>query len=101
MRGDVDVGPGGVPRDLDAVGENGGGGVGPARTAVLGNVLVPDVRQVVCLVDFIPEHLGWWRSVLGVVASSSVADHSNVFGLHEARALGVDTQAFVCLRDTK
>ena len=57
MGGDVDVGPGGLSGDLDSVGENRGGGMGPARSTVLGNVLVPHVGQVVGIVDVVPEDL--------------------------------------------
>ena len=46
LRRDVDVGPGGDPRDLDPVGEGGGGGLGPAGPAVLGAGVVV-VRVVV------------------------------------------------------
>ena len=46
------VGPGGLPRDLDPVGERAGGGVGPARAAVLRDVLkffqllIPEIYQL-------------------------------------------------------
>jgi len=59
LRGEVDIGPGGVSCDLDAVRDYGSGGVGPARSAVLGNVLVPNVGQVVHSIDVVPDPLFW------------------------------------------
>jgi hypothetical protein len=53
----VDVGPGSVTGNLDTVRERRGGGVGPAGTAVLGDVLVADVGKVVGAVDIVPEPL--------------------------------------------
>jgi hypothetical protein len=53
----VDIGPGSVTGDLDAIRESGGGGVGPAGTAVLGDVLVADIGKVVGVVDIVPEPL--------------------------------------------
>ena len=62
--GQVDVGPGSVSGDLDTIGEDRGGSVGPAGTAVLGNVLVENVRQVVGVVDVVPDPLLWELDVL-------------------------------------
>lgn len=56
MGGDVDVGPGRFTSNLDSVGDCGGGGVGPAGTAILRHVLVSDVSQEVGSVDVVPEH---------------------------------------------
>lgn len=55
---DVDVGPGGVTSDLDSIGESRGGGVGPAGTTVLGDVLVTDVGDHVLAADLVPFPLG-------------------------------------------
>mmetsp|Transcript_12625 Transcript_12625/g.21241 ORF Transcript_12625/g.21241 Transcript_12625/m.21241 type:complete len:592 (+) Transcript_12625:45-1820(+) len=57
LGGDVDVRPGSIPLDLDPVRESRGGGVGPAGTAVLGDVLVPDVGQVAGGVHVVPDPL--------------------------------------------
>merc|ERR1711911_423917 len=69
---DVDVWPGGLPGDLDPVREGGGGGLGPAASAVLrlseiirgywhlcrvylGNVLVLGLSEVVDPINVAPE----------------------------------------------
>jgi hypothetical protein len=54
LRGEVDVGPGGLPGDLDTVAQGGGGGEGPAGSAVDWDVLVALVGQVVRAVDVAP-----------------------------------------------
>ena len=43
LRSDVDIGPGGLPGDLDSVGEGGGCSVGPAGATVLRDMLVSNV----------------------------------------------------------
>jgi hypothetical protein len=53
----VDIGPGSVSGDLDAIGEDRSGSVGPAGSAVLRDVLVEDVGQVVGVVNLIPDPL--------------------------------------------
>ena len=72
LGGDVDIGPSSATGDLNAIGESAGGGVGPAGTAILGDVLVADVGQEVGAVDVVPEDLlgevvGWdkWSLDLG------------------------------------
>jgi len=40
LRSDVDIRPLGLPGDLDAVGQGGGGREGPARAAVIGQMLI-------------------------------------------------------------
>jgi hypothetical protein len=80
LGGDVDIGPGGIASDLDAIGEGRGGGVSPAGTAVLGNVLVADVGEVVGAVDVVPDDLlrdvvlGLKRSVDAGSGTVEVAD---------------------------
>jgi hypothetical protein len=59
LRSDVDIGPSSLSRDLDSVGEGGGGGVGPAGSAVLRNVLVPQIGEVIDTVDVVPNVLLW------------------------------------------
>ena len=54
----VDVGPGGLARDLDPIGQRRSGGVSPARATVLRNVLVADICQVIRAVDVVPLPLG-------------------------------------------
>lgn len=54
MRSDVNVGPLSLSGDLDSVGEGRGGSLSPARTAVLGDMLVLQVSQVVNSVDVVP-----------------------------------------------
>ena len=53
----VDIRPGGFPGDLDPVWEGGGGGLGPAAPAVLGNVLVLGLSQEVLTSNVSPEPL--------------------------------------------
>ncbi len=54
LDGEVDVVPLAVPRDLDPIHERRDGPVGPARPAVVGNVLVEVLRQVGLPVDVVP-----------------------------------------------
>ena len=54
----VDIGPGGLTGTLDSIGKRGCGGVGPAGTAVLGDVLVADVGDHADTVDVVPDPLG-------------------------------------------
>ena len=54
LRGDVDIGPGGLSSDLDSIGERRGRSVGPAGTAVGGDVLVAHVGQVVSALNVAP-----------------------------------------------
>ena len=56
--GDVDVGPGCLTGDLYTIGDGRGGGMGPAGSAVLWDVLVADVGDHVDTVDVVPEPLG-------------------------------------------
>jgi hypothetical protein len=56
---DVDIGPGSFSGDLDTIGDSWGTGMSPARAAVLGNVLVEDVGQIVGAVNVIPDPLFW------------------------------------------
>jgi hypothetical protein len=48
----------------------------PARAAVLGNVLVPQIGKVVCVVDIIPNPLVWEGHRL----KGALNDWSNRFG---------------------
>ena len=57
LGGDVDIGPGSLTGELDAIGKSRGGGVGPAGTAVLGNVLVADVGEIAGAVHVVPQDL--------------------------------------------
>mmetsp|Transcript_48609 Transcript_48609/g.66033 ORF Transcript_48609/g.66033 Transcript_48609/m.66033 type:complete len:266 (-) Transcript_48609:18-815(-) len=54
---DVDIGPSSVSGNLDTIRHSRGGGVSPAGTTVLGNVLVSQVGQVVDAVNVIPKPL--------------------------------------------
>jgi hypothetical protein len=54
---DVDIGPCSISGDLDSVTEGGSGSVGPAGTAVLGDVLVADVGEEVGTVNIVPDPL--------------------------------------------
>jgi len=60
---DVDIGPSSPTSDLDTIGESACCGMSPARTTILGNVLVADVGQEVGAVDVVPEEL--CRKVVG------------------------------------
>jgi hypothetical protein len=56
---DVNIWPGSISGDLDSVGERRSGSLGPAGAAVLGDVLVLDICEVVDAVDTVPhEGLG-------------------------------------------
>jgi hypothetical protein len=57
LRGDVNIGPGCFTGDLDTIGKSRGGGLSPARSAVLRDVLVPDVGKVVFTIDIVPKNL--------------------------------------------
>jgi len=65
LRSDVDVGPGSLSGDLDAIGESRGGGVGPAGATVLWDVLVSDVGEVVSTLNIVPDPLRW--EIFGVL----------------------------------
>jgi len=54
LGGDVDIGPGGLTGTLNSIRDSRGGGVGPAGTTVLGDVLVADVGNHVHTVDVVP-----------------------------------------------
>lgn len=54
LRSDIDVWPLSLSPDLDAIGESGSGGKGPARAAIDGNMLVTLHSEIVCAVDFAP-----------------------------------------------
>lgn len=59
LRGQDHRGEGSVPHDVDSIGQAAGGPVSPAGSAVLGNVLVPGVRDVVDAIHVSPvESLG-------------------------------------------
>lgn len=55
LGGDVDVGPLCLSGNLDSVRHGGGGSLSPARAAILGNVLVLDVSQVVGSINVVPD----------------------------------------------
>ena len=57
LRSDVDVGPGSLSGDLDAIGESRGGSVGPAGATVFWDVLVSDVGEVVSSFNVVPDPL--------------------------------------------
>lgn len=57
LRRDADVGPLSVSVDLNTIGEGRGGSVSPARTTVLGYVLVSQVSEEVRVVDIVPHPL--------------------------------------------
>ena len=54
LGGDVDIGPRGLTGNLNPVRDGGGGSMGPAGTAVLGDVLVADVGNVANTVNVVP-----------------------------------------------
>jgi hypothetical protein len=58
LGGDVDIGPGTLPLDLDPVGHGWGGCMSPARAAVLGNVLISHVGEHGGSIHVGPEELG-------------------------------------------
>ena len=57
--GDVDIGPSSLSGDLDSVREGGGGGMSPARSAVLWDVLVSNIGQVVDIINIVPNESLW------------------------------------------
>ena len=71
LRRDVDVRPFGFSSNLYSVRERGCGCVRPAGTAVLGDVLVTHVGQVVGAIDVVPnpgggDVVGWHQSLPNV-----------------------------------
>lgn len=57
LRRDVDVGPLSLSHDLYSVRNRRGSGLSPARSAVLGNVLILQVSEIVGAVDIVPDML--------------------------------------------
>ena len=88
LRGNVDIGPSSFAGNLDAIRKSGSGGMGPARTAVLRNVLVAHIGEEVVAVDVIPDPL------LGKIVNrlKRGLDEVNLglAGALPARLLGVD-----------
>jgi hypothetical protein len=64
LRSDVDVWPGSISRDLYSVWKGRSGGMGPARSTVLGNMLIPQVGEVVGGVNVVPHPVVWEGHVL-------------------------------------
>jgi len=85
---DVDIGPGCLTGDLDTIGEGRGGGLSPARSAVLRDVLVPDVGQVVDTTDVVPKNLLGDILQVGERSVDEVFDQSLRFLV--SRELGVN-----------
>jgi hypothetical protein len=56
---DVDVRPGSSPCNLYSVRKSRSGSVGPARSAVLGDVLVSNVGEVVGAINSVPDESFW------------------------------------------
>jgi len=95
---DVDIGPRSFTGDLDAVGEDGGGGMSPARSTVLGDVLVPDVSQEVCSVsvgldNVVPKDLS--GEIGGVEERLTDVLNNSDQGLNEVRVFTVNVEAGV------
>lgn len=57
LGGDVDIRPLCLACNFDAVGQGRGRSVGPAGSAVLGDVLVPQVSKVVDTIDIVPDEV--------------------------------------------
>ena len=85
LRGDVHIGPGTLTSDLDTIGEGGGGSVGPAGTAVGGDVLVADVRDQALSINVVPIPLG--GKVVGGLEGSVDLGRSPV-GVSDTARLG-------------
>lgn len=76
---DVNIGPCSLTCNFYSVWEGGRCRLGPARAAVLRNVLVLDVRKVVYSIHWTPvERL--WKLVSGEVLKNSLDKASNIFG---------------------
>ena len=62
LRRNIDVGPSSLASNLNSVGEGRSSCVGPAGAAILRNVLVAHIRQVIDTVDVAPVP-SFWNSV--------------------------------------
>jgi len=60
LRSNVDIWPCSLPDNFDSIRESRGGSMCPAGPAVLGNMLVPQVSEEICVVDVVPDK-GLWN----------------------------------------
>jgi hypothetical protein len=57
LRSDIDIRPSCFSGDFDSVRESRSGSMGPARAAVLGDMLVPNVGEVIDSINIVPNPL--------------------------------------------
>jgi hypothetical protein len=55
LRSNVDIRPGSLSGDLNSIGESRGGGMSPAGSAILGNVLVSNVGKIGNSINVVPD----------------------------------------------
>jgi hypothetical protein len=87
LGGYVDVGPGCVTVDLDAIRQRGGSSLGPAGTAVSRDVLVLNCGQIVGRIDVVPDPL--LGKIISVNEGRLDKGSSAVFVTHRAGHVGV------------
>jgi len=59
LRSNVDVWPSCLSSDLDSIGKRRCGGMSPARSTILWDMLVSHVGKVIGSINVVPEKFGW------------------------------------------
>ena len=88
LRRDVDVRPLSIPGNLDSVREGRGGCVSPARTAILGHMLVSHICDPVRVLVIIPEHLS--GQIINRLQRFGDPRRSSILASSMAREVGVN-----------